>query len=150
MRRGAMSRLADPTIRLALPSEREELEDLQRRAALALPEYRAMIEADPDAVALPAEQIEDGGVLVAEADGRIVGFAALVGGELDGLFVEPDLWRNGVGAALVEQATHLARRRGLALTVNANPAAREFYERCGFSLEGGTQTRLGPALRMSK
>jgi len=68
----------------------------------------------------------------------------------DGLFVEPELWRCGVGAALVEAATHEARRRGLALSVVANPAARGFYERCGFSHEGEAQTRFGPALRMSK
>jgi GNAT superfamily N-acetyltransferase len=89
-------------------------------------------------------------VLVAELEGRIAGFAAVVGGELDGLFVEPDLWRHAIGTALVDAATHQARRKGLALTVIANPAARGFYERCGFSAEGEAQTRFGPALRMSK
>ena len=47
-------------------------------------------------------------------------------------------------------ATHEARRKGLALTVVANPTARVFYERCGFSLEGETKTRFGPGLRMSR
>jgi GNAT superfamily N-acetyltransferase len=89
-------------------------------------------------------------VFVAELDGRVAGFAAVVGGELDGLFVEPDMWRCGIGAALVEEATHQARLRGLALTVTANPHALEFYEKCGFLLEGETQTRFGPALRMSR
>jgi hypothetical protein len=42
------------------------------------------------------------------------------------------------------------RGGGLALTVNANPSAREFYQRCGFSLEGEAETRFGPALRMSR
>jgi GNAT superfamily N-acetyltransferase len=83
-------------------------------------------------------------------DGRIGGFAAVVGGELDGLFVEPELWRRGVGAALVDEATLVARRKGLALTVTANPSAREFYAKCGFSLESEAQTRFGPALRMSR
>jgi GNAT superfamily N-acetyltransferase len=73
-----------------------------------------------------------------------------VGGELDGLFVDPGLWRRGIGAALVDAATHRARRKGLSLTVIANPGAREFYESCGFSLEGKAQTRFGPALRMSR
>ena len=146
-----MSKLAEPlTIRLARSYERDELEDLQRRASLALPEYRALLEAHPDAIDLPAEQIESGDVLVAEIDGRIAGFAALIGGELDGLFVEPALWREGIGAALVESAAHAARKRGLSLTVTANPGARLFYERCGFSLEGEAQTRFGPALRMSR
>jgi GNAT superfamily N-acetyltransferase len=137
-------------IRLAQADEREELEALQRRASLALTEYREQLEANPDAIHLPPAQVANGQVLVAELDGRLAGFAALVGGELDGLFVEPDLWRRGIGAALLNEATHEARRKGLALTVIANPSARDFYKRCGFSLEGEAQTRFGPALKMSK
>ena len=117
---------------------------------MALPEYRAQLEAHPDAIELPAEQIDQGQVIVAELDGRIAGFAAVVDGELDGLFVEPDLWRRGIGTALVEEAAHEARRRGMTLSVRANPGACEFYERCGFSVEGEAQTRFGPALRMSR
>ena len=138
------------TIRLARAEEREELEALQRRASLALPEYREQLEANPDAIHLPPAQVANGQVHIAEVDGRVAGFAALVGGELDGLFVEPDLWRHGIGAALVDVATHEARRKGLTLTVIANPTAREFYERCGFALEGETRTRFGPGLRMSR
>jgi GNAT superfamily N-acetyltransferase len=74
----------------------------------------------------------------------------VVGGELDGLFVEPDLWGQGIGRMLVEAATHEARKRGLALSVIANPRARRFYESCGFTVEGEEQTRFGPALRMTK
>jgi len=146
-----MSRRAETlTIRLAEPDEREELEELQRRASMALPDYRAQLEANPDAIHLPPAQIANGQVLVAELDGRVAGFAAVVGGELDGLFVEPDLWRSGVGKALVDEATHYARDRGLTLTVIANPTAREFYERCGLAVEGEAKTRFGPALRMSR
>ena len=146
-----MSKLAEPlTIRAACTYERDELEDLQRRASLALPEYRAMLEAHPDAIDLPAEQIENGDVLVAEIDGQMAGFAALIDGDLDGLFVEPKLWRQGIGAALVEAAAHEARRRGRTLTVTANPGARGFYENCGFMFEGDAQTRFGPALKMSR
>src|SRR5256885_17265526 len=146
-----MSKRADAlTIRVAQPEERDELEELQRGASLALPDYRAQLEAHPDAIHLPPAQIANEQVLVAELDGRVAGFAAVVGGELDGLFVEPELWRRGVGAALVEEATLSARRRGLTLTVIGNPAARGFYERCGFSVEGETMTRFGPGLRMSR
>jgi len=146
-----MSKRVDAlTIRSARAEEREELEDLQRRASLALPDYREQLEANPDAIHLPPAQIANGQVHVAEVNGHLAGFFALVGGELDGLFVEPEMWRRGIGSALVDAATHEARRKGLALTVIANPTAREFYERCGFSHEGETQTRFGPGLRMSK
>lgn len=137
-------------IRVGQDEEREELEELQRRASLANENDRPHLEAHPDAIHLPPAQVANGQVLVAELDGRLVGFAAVVGGELDGLFVEPGLWRRGIGSALVNAATHEACKRGLALTVIANPHARGFYEKCGFLLEGEAATRFGPGLRMSK
>ena len=146
-----MSKPADPlTLRLARPEEHDELEDLQRRASLELEDYREQLLAHPDAIHLPPAQIANGQVIVAEFDGGIVGFAAVVGGELDGLFVEPDMWGGGIGRALVDAAAHQARRKGLSLTVIANPAARGFYESCGFTAEGEEQTRFGPGLRMSR
>ena len=146
-----MSKLGDAlTLRLAKPDEHSELEGLQRRASLELPEYRDQLLANPEAIHLPPAQIANGQVIVAEIDTHVVGFAAVVGGELDGLFVEPDLWGYGVGRDLVNAAAHEARRKGLALKVIANPRARGFYESCGFSVEGEEQTRFGPALRMSK
>jgi len=137
-------------IRVARPDEHHELEELQRRASLALPEYRDQLEAHPDAVHLPPAQIANGQVFVAELEGRLAGFAAVVAGELDGLFVEPELWRRGIGRALADRAVHEARRRGYTLRVIANPVSREFYESCGFSVEGEAPTRFGPALRMSR
>lgn len=146
-----MSNLHDSlTLRLARPEEHDELEDIQRRASLELPEYRDQLIDNPDAIYLPEGQIANGQVIVAEIAGEIVGFAAVVGGELDGLFVEPDLWGHGVGRMLVDAATHEARRKGLALKVTAAPRARRFYESCGFTVEGDEQTRFGPALRMTK
>ena len=147
--------MTGPRIRRARPDERLDLEGIQRRASTALPEYREQLEAHPDAIDLPAEPIERGQVLVAEIDDRIAGFAVVLEtdgtAELDGLFVEPDLWRRGIGSALVEAAIHEARRRGLSLlTVVAGPSAKDFYERCGFAVEGPAETRFGPALRMSR
>ena len=146
-----MSNPADSlTLRLARPGEHDALEELQRRASLELPEYRDQLIANPDAIYLPEGQIANGQVIVAELDGELAGFAAVVGGELDGLFVEPDLWGRGIGRVLVDAAAHEARRRGLALTVIANPRARRFYESCGFTFEGEEQTRFGVALRMTR
>ena len=149
-----MSGRAEVAIRLARLDERLALEELQRRASLALGEYNEQLEAHPDAIELPAVQIERGEVLVAEVDGAVAGFAAVLAegdhAELDGLFVEPEHWRLGIGAALVDAAAHEARRQGLSLMVVAGPSARAFYERCGFTLEGEAETRFGPALRMSR
>ena len=138
------------TLRLARPEEHDELEELQRRASLELPEYRDQLMAHPDAIDLPLGQIANGQVIVAEVGGVVAGFAAVVGGELDGLFVEPDLWGLGIGRVLADAATHEARKKGLSLTVIANPRARLFYERCGFAYEGEEHTRFGPGLRMTR
>ena len=141
-------------IRPARIEEWAFLEDLQRRASLEPGPYYEQLIAHPDAIALPAGQIERGEVMVAEIGGRVAGFAAIVEtdgqAELDGLFVEPELSRQGVGSALVAHAVHEARRRGLSLTVVASPEARIFYEKCGFTAEGETGTRFGPALIMSR
>ena len=150
-----MSGRDDILIRPAEAGERSALEELQRRASLSLETYREQLEANPDAIDLPAGQIERGDVLVADVEGQVVGFAVVLAddgkAELDGLFVEPALWRRGIGTALVDAAVHEARRRGLTLMmVVADPAARKFYERCGFTAEGIAETRFGPALRMSR
>ena len=94
-------------IRLAAPSERSSLEALQMRASLANEGDRAALLAHPAAVSIPDGQIEAGQVFVAEAGGTMLGFAAVLprddgGTELDGLFVEPELWRGGTGRLLVD------------------------------------------------
>lgn len=149
-----MSGPAEYQIRLAKPEEQQALQSLQWRASMALGEYSEQLEANPDAIQLPVGQIERGEVIVADLGDRLAGFAAVLIDddicELDGLFVEPELWGQGIGAALVNVAVHEARMRGLAMMVIANPSARGFYEKCGFTLEGEAETRFGPALRMSR
>jgi N-acetylglutamate synthase-like GNAT family acetyltransferase len=143
------------TIRPASVAERGALERLQRRSSVHEPMYRAQLAARPDAIELPMEQITGGRVRVAEQNGAVLGFAVLLdrGGdacELDGLFVEPDRMRAGVGRRLVEDAMRVACERGVTrIDVVANPQAVAFYEAVGFTRVGEAQTRFGPAPRMS-
>jgi GNAT superfamily N-acetyltransferase len=136
--------------------EREALERLQWRASLVADEYREQLLADPDAIDLPPTQIADGAVLVAEMDAAPAGFAVVLprddgDAELDGLFVEPALWRGGVGRRLVEAGVALARGFGAGeLHVVAEPAAIGFYEACGFVTTGAAETRFGPAITMRR
>jgi N-acetylglutamate synthase-like GNAT family acetyltransferase len=145
----------DTTIRAARGSEREALEALQRRSSMHGPMYRAQLAAHPEAIELPAEQLAAGDVRVAEQAGRVVGFAVLLeragdACELDGLFVEPDRMRAGVGRRLVEDAKRLARKRGATrIEVVANPQATAFYAAVGFEPAGEAQTRFGPAALMA-
>src|SRR3954447_6556587 len=101
---------ADCAVRAAEVSERVALEQLQLRSSMHLSMYRSQLTAHPDAIELPAEQIRAGHVRVAEDNGVVVGFAVLLersgdACELDGLFVEPDRMRAGVGRRLVNDAS---------------------------------------------
>jgi N-acetylglutamate synthase-like GNAT family acetyltransferase len=143
-------------IRRAENSEKKELEDLQLRASLTNAGDREALLANPDAIELPVAQIAAGGVFVAELGGKIVGFAAVEPredgeSELDALFVDPDMRRQGIARALVTYCADFARTRESAfLYVVGNPHAREFYEACGFAMVGTTETRFGPGLVMRK
>ena len=148
--------MCDVGIRSALHAERSSLEALQWRASLANSGDRDALLENPDAIALPIEQIEAGYIFVAERDGVVAGFAAVVprpdgGAELDALFVEPHLWKHGIGRRLVEQIAEVARaRRASFLHVIGNPHAEGFYVSCGFRVTGKVDTRFGVGLAMRR
>lgn len=143
-------------IRLGRADEQALLESLQRRASLNNPGDREALLAHPDAIALPIEQLIADCVFVAECDGVIAGFAAVLprpdgGAELDALFVEPHLWKQGIGRRLVEHVAHVARERSAAfLHVIGNPHAERFYTLCGFRVTGTVQTQFGPGFAMQR
>jgi GNAT superfamily N-acetyltransferase len=142
------------TTRLARIDEHQALEALQWRASLVWDEYREALLAHPDAIELPAFHIAEGHTLVAERDDRVVGFAVVLprddgAAELDGLFVEPEVWKTGIGRALVRECGSVAIARGAKLLhVIANPLAEGFYLSCGFVLTGRHSTRFGMGLTM--
>jgi GNAT superfamily N-acetyltransferase len=84
-----------------------------------------------------------------------VGFSVVITGpggayELDGLFVEPNHMRRGIGSSLVEDACERAWRAGATrLQVTAGPA-QVFYEKLGFRVVGTVETRFAPAVRMHR
>lgn len=141
-------------IRAAHPADRNALIALMRRASLANPGDRDALLAHPEAIDVPEDQLRADATCVAELDGVAVGFAVVLPrpdgeAELDGLFVEPHLWRGGVGRLLVAQACELARGKGSnCLNVVANPHALGFYRAVGFLDIGAAETRFGPALLM--
>ena len=146
-----MERLA---IRDALPDEVGDLEALQFRASTVYESDRDHVLANPEVIELPADAAPDGRVRVAVGEDGVLGFTVVLpvrdgGCELDGLFVEPDLWRRGVGAALVADAFDRARSSGaVRMEVIANPNALAFYQKVGFLITGHVATRFGPGLRM--
>jgi hypothetical protein len=68
------SRAAAVSIRPARTDERKMLESLQRRASLSNPGDRDALLANPDAIAVPFDQLAEGCVFVARARGRRRGF----------------------------------------------------------------------------
>jgi putative acetyltransferase len=83
--------------------------------------------------------------IVAVEDEQVVGFSDLVDGSLlDMLFVDPDVSRRGVGAALVTRIVCLARQgEGGTLETYASLTARPLFERFGFVIV----ERCSPAVR---
>jgi GNAT superfamily N-acetyltransferase len=144
------------TIRRARIDEQALLESLQRRASLNNPGDRDALLANPGAISLPIEQIAADCVFVAEREGVIEGFAAVLArpdgeAELDALFVEPHLWKRGIGRRLVEHVADIARGRAASLIhVIGNPHAERFYTSCGFRVTGIVETQFGPGLNMQR
>jgi GNAT superfamily N-acetyltransferase len=141
-------------VRLATRDEREALEGLQRRASLMWAEYREALLAHPAAIELPLEEIERGRAYVAERQSEVAGFSVVLprqdgDADLDGLFVEPVMWKRGIGRRLIQEAERLAASEGAkSLYVVANPRAQGFYAACAFELLGEEDTRFGVGLTM--
>ena len=87
-------------------------------------------------------------MLVAEADGSVIGFAscgesrdATGEGELYAIYALPEAWGSGAGPALMAAALEELRHSGFATAslwvLEDNPRARRFYEREGWSSDGG-------------
>lgn len=77
-------------------------------------------------------------IWVAEADGRSAAFLAMKNDFIDQLYVDPDFWHMGIGAALLAHARTLSPARLWLFTLQINVNARAFYEKNGFKI-----TRLG-------
>ena len=153
---GILNRMHQVSMRTAVAADQKALEALQWRASLNNPGDREALLANPDAIELPLQQIEAGNVFVAEVAGSIKGFAAILSchdgnSELDALFVEPNLWRQGIGRQLVEYCCHAAKRGGsVELHVVGNPHAARFYEASGFETLGTKKMRFGIGLLMKR
>ena len=141
-------------IRDAGLNEIPQLEALQRRASLVAPDYREALTAHPEVIQLPATDVSEQRTRVAIVDGRVAGFSVVLpvhgtACELDGLFVEPDLTRKGIGRALIGEVVERAQTLGAhRIDVIANPTAVDFYTEVGFERGDDAMTQFGPAFWM--
>ncbi|KNY07114.1 GNAT family N-acetyltransferase [Microbacterium sp. GCS4] len=108
-------------------------------------------------------------LVVAELDGRIVGWASFGGGrdedlreqgEIAGLYAHPDAWSQGIGHALIRRAEDALRAegwaRGYLWVLNGNERAIGFYRAHGWAVDGAEKFGEGGSveglheLRMSR
>lgn len=137
-------------IREARPEDEERVLELLP----LIPANRRLTAAEREAAAQRFRESLTMDVLVAEVDGKVVGFLVLafvpalsgLRALIDDQAVDPDYRRQGLGAALVEAAIQRASRRGathlLVDTSRGDPAAQEFYKACGFEAEGIAPLRI--------
>ena len=84
------------------------------------------------------ELVSTATIILAEADGEMVGFVTVDPGTLylDQIVVAPEAWGSKIGGALLAEAKRLSPR-GLDLKVNAdNARAIRFYQKEGFVITG--------------
>ncbi|MGF1757194.1 GNAT family N-acetyltransferase [Photobacterium sagamiensis] len=80
---------------------------------------------------IPNIYIPNADTWVAVADEKVVGFIALIGNEVGGIFVDPSLHSNGLGKALIDKAQKI--HGDLEVQVfKENTIGRRFYDRYGF------------------
>lgn len=129
---------------------------MQRRASLKWDAAQPEQLQHPRTLTLPADHIAAGLVIVFEHWGEAAGFAVVVPrddgtADIDGPYVEPDLWRGGIGRKLVEEAAQFAIALDAAeLVASANPRSEAFYAKCGFRPTGKYDTTHGPVSVMSR
>ena len=74
-------------------------------------------------------------IWVAEVDNRPVALMAMNQEFVDQLYIHPDYWRQGIGAALLNVAREQSPEHVWLYTLQINVNARAFYEKNGFVAE---------------
>lgn len=135
-------------IREAKPTEADDLTRLAIRSKRAWGyDDDFMNRVMPDMVVHPFYLVEEHGI-VAEEDGIPIGYAIVRvdanGAFLRDLFIEPNRFRQGIGAALFEEAVRFARDRGArSMTLGGDPNAVGFYQRMGMRQTGSEPSIAG-------
>ena len=127
-------------IRRAIPTDREVLLDIWLRSVRATHTFvseediQSMIPQVQDYLASSEPEFW----VLCDDSGAVMGFMGMSGSKMESLFLAPEFQRRGAGRQLVLHAQALHGE--LTEDVNIqNPAARAFYEACGFVVEGRSE-----------
>jgi GNAT superfamily N-acetyltransferase len=123
-------------VRKAAPTEAPELSALALRSKGHWGYDKEFLAACREELTVHPSDVEPRRMVVAEADGTVVGFYGLEGdppeGELGFLFVEPAWIGNGVGRMLWDHMHEVAVACGFdEVMIGADPGAVPFYEAMG-------------------
>jgi len=128
--------------RLAMRKDADCLYDIRRRSILELapptmPAAEAQAWASQLTLSGMERKLRELEVWVAELDGVVVGWGAIRGDTLEGLYAAPEFAGQGVGAGLLDMLEGRMRDRGIqAVRAEASSSAREFYLRRGYRANG--------------
>jgi GNAT superfamily N-acetyltransferase len=103
-------------------------------------------------------------VVVAEDGGSIVGFAFVCPsedqdasprtGQLDAIYLEPSVWRRGIGRVLqaraLEELANFGFTEATLWVLEENARARQFYERTWWTAERTSRQKMAKAIPFSK
>jgi GNAT superfamily N-acetyltransferase len=145
-------------IRLALPSEAEELTKLTFLSKNFWNYPDEWLESWRESLTVTPSYIEENMVIVAEIEGILAGYLSISkedqdavltigdysskeGNCLDNLFVHPDYIRKSIGESLLNHAKEWCKNHGISkLHIYSDPNAKGFYEKMGASYLGEFQS----------
>jgi GNAT superfamily N-acetyltransferase len=81
-------------------------------------------------------------IRVAEVTGRVMGFVAFTVEELAWLYVDPSVYRKGVGTSLIQAVLAEVRQPLTAEVLYGNEIALAVYRKSGFEIVGRSQSRM--------
>ena len=132
----------DAVYRLAMREDASRLHDIRRRSILELapptmPKAEAKAWAARLTLAGMERKLRELEVWVAELDGVVVGWGAIRGDTLEGLYVAAEFAGQGMGAGLLGMLEGLMRDREFpSVRLEASSNARGFYLRRGYRATG--------------
>ncbi len=128
--------------RLATLGDADRLFELRRQSIIALaPKGMSVAEAETWAATLTIagmeRKIRELEIWVAEVNDKVVGWGAIRGDRLEGLYMDPQSVGQGIGTGLLVLLEALMRRRGISvIRAEASANARQFYLRHGYEPVG--------------
>jgi putative acetyltransferase len=132
----------DAVYRLAMREDASRLHDIRRRSILELapptmPAAEAQAWAERLTLSGMERKLRELEVWVAELDGTVVGWGAIRGDCLEGLYAAPEFAGQGIGAGLLGMLEGLMREREFpSVHAEASSNARGFYLRRGYRATG--------------